>query len=238
MNTIAGVFAIARADFFERTRRYQYLVTIAVTLYLGILFVPPKNANYIAFTVDGYRGIYNSAWVGAMLAVLATMALSLFGFYLIKSAVEVDRQTRVGEIVASTSVGKFEYALGKWLSNAAVLSSVAGVLVLDGILMQLVRGEDRAIHLLALIAPFVVVVLPVIALVSALAILFEMIPFLRGGFGNVVYFFGWLFALAALDPGKSHAPPGWRDPLGLFVVGEPDHATAWPRSRQTLRRAA
>ena len=34
-----------------------------------------------------------------------------------------------------------------------------------------------------------------LAIAAALAVLFECTPFLRGGFGNVAFFFLWLFAL-------------------------------------------
>jgi hypothetical protein len=42
---------------------------------------------------------------------------------------------------------------------------------------------------LPLIAPFVYLLIPTIALISAAAVLFECIPFLSGALGNIVYFF-------------------------------------------------
>ncbi len=220
MRGLFAICGIARADFFERTRRYQYLATVVVTLLLGVLFVPARNANYVAFTVDGYRGVYNSAWMGAMLAMLATVTISLFGFYLVKSAIDVDRQTRVGEIVAATSVSKFQYIAGKWLGNVAVLFSLSAFLCVDAVVMQLVRGEDRTIDLLAIVTPFVVVALPVIAIVAAVAVLFEAIPFLRGGIGNVVYFFAWVFGLSAGAQSVSRIPSPWNDAMGIYAVGK------------------
>lgn len=224
MNALRIVYSIALADFLERTRRYQYLATLVVTLIAGVFFVPPQNANYVAFNVDGFRGIYNSPWMGAMMAMLATTALSLFGFYLIKSAIAVDRETRVGEIVASTSVGKLQYVAGKWLGNAAVLLSLGIVLIVDAVIMQLVRGEDRSIHLLAIVTPFAMVYVPVVAIVAAFAVLFETIPFLRGGLGNVIYFFTWIFGLSIGAQSSKVLPAPWNDPLGIFMVGNQVHA--------------
>lgn len=224
MNQFATVYCIARADFLERTRRYQYLATLVVTLIAGVYFVPPQSANYVAFNVDGYRGIYNSPWMGAMMAMLATVTLSLFGFYLVKSAIAVDRETRVGEIVASTAAGKLQYVVGKWAGNAAVLLSLGVVLILDAVIMQLVRGEDRSIDLLAIATPFAMVIVPVIALVAALAVLFETVPFLRGGLGNVVYFFTWIFGLSSGAQSAKSIPAPWNDPLGIFMIGNQVHA--------------
>jgi hypothetical protein len=37
--------------------------------------------------------------------------------------------------------------------------------------------------------------MPLMALVAAIAVLFEAIPFLSGGFGNIVYFFLFIMML-------------------------------------------
>jgi len=213
-----AIYALTRADLLERTRRYQYLATIAVTLLIGTLLVPAKNAGYQTFLIDGYRGIYNSAWIGATFALLASLILSLFAFYNIKSAVERDRTTRVGEILAATSVTRFDYALGKALSNFLVLGSMAAVLFIVAIVMQFVRGESTAFDLGQIAAPFALVVLPTIAMVAVVALLFEMIPWLRGGLGNVLYFFAWIGYLIWSFKGDGGHVPWWRDVFGGNLV--------------------
>jgi hypothetical protein len=44
------------------------------------------------------------------------------GFFVIKNAVERDRRTGVGQILATTPISKLQYTLGKTLSNFAVLA--------------------------------------------------------------------------------------------------------------------
>ena len=51
----------------------------------------------------------------------------------------------------------------------------------------------------ALLAPFLVIVLPLMFLVSALAVMFETIPSLSGGVGNMLYVVLWLFGLPILS---------------------------------------
>lgn len=221
MSRLWAIYSLARADLLERMRRYQYVATIAVTLLIGTLLVPAKNAGYETFLIDGYRGIYNSAWIGATFAILASMLLSLFAFYNVKSAVERDRTTRVGEIIAATSVARFDYALGKALSNFLVLGSMAAILFVVAIAMQFVRGESAALDLGQIAAPFALVVLPTIAMVAAIALLFEMIPWLRSGFGNVVYFALWMWYLAWSFQAEARHVPWWRDLLGgNLVIGQ------------------
>lgn len=206
MTTLHVVYHLARADFRERIRCYSFLVMLAVTLWLGYLLVPPVDAGYVAGIlphdqrrdVDWYlRGVYNSAWIGSMVALLASVLLSLPGFYLVKNAVERDRRTGVGEILATTPLSKPFYAVGKWLSNLAFLGTLVGVLAGSALAMQLIRGEVMRVDLWALLSPFLLIALPTMAVVAALAVLFETIPWLRGGAGNVVFFFLWMAALMA-----------------------------------------
>ena len=217
MSRVWPIAALVRADVLERTRRYQYLATIVATMLLGTLLLPGRNANYETFLIDGYRGVYNSAWVGASYALLSTLLLSLFGFYLVKSAVERDRATRVGEIIATTSIDRLSYTLGKVLSNFLILASVTAILFVTAIAMQLVRGENTSVNLAQIAAPFALVVLPTVAIVGAIAVFFEIVPWLRAGLGNVVYFFLWSFYAAWSFQAKLHA--GWlRDMFGANLI--------------------
>ena len=206
------VMAIARADFLERIRRYSFLFTLGFALYLGYLATSGK----LMLQVGHMRGIFNSAWVGGLLALVATAFISLAGFYFVKNTIQRDRDTRVGQILAATPVSKFIYVLGKMVSNLAVLGLMVVILAVSGIAMQLVRGEDRHIELWKLFAPFLLLALPAMAVVSAIAVLFETIPFLRGGFGNIVYFFVWTTGLSLPIAAGTHA----LDLAGMFVVAD------------------
>jgi hypothetical protein len=209
---MSAVVAIARADFLERVRRYSFLFTLGFALYLGYL----ATAGNLVLQVGNMRGIFNSAWIGALLALVATDFFSLAGFYFVKNTIERDRQTRVGQILAATPISKFTYALGKMLSNLAVLSLMLAVLAAAGIAMQLISGEDRHIELWKLWAPFVLLAFPAMTVTAAVAVFFETVPFLRGGFGNVAYFFLWTAGLSIpLATGK-HA----FDLMGLSMVAD------------------
>lgn len=182
-------YHIARADFLERVRRYSFLITLAAAAYAAWGFIPPNDATWTTLSIKGTRGIYNSAWIGAQVAILTSVFLTMIGFYLIKNSIDRDYHTRVGQIIAATPLSKVKYTIGKMLSNAAVLWAIVGVMVIVAGVMQFVRAEDRSVEILALIAPFLVTMIPVGLLIGAIAVLFECIPALRGGLGNVVYFF-------------------------------------------------
>jgi hypothetical protein len=204
------LYHLARADFLERTRRYSFLVMLGLIVYLGYAV----NAGQIVLRLNTYRGVFNSAWVGSMMTMVVNFFLGWFGFYLIKNATERDDQTGVGQIMATTPLTRPLYTLGKWLSNFAVLGVMVVILVLAAIVMQFIQREDPQLNLWALVAPFLFVALPMMALVSAVAVLFETISWLRGGFGNVVYFFVFMFGTAFLGIVVAEKFPMF-DPFGL-----------------------
>ena len=210
MSAFRTVYAIARADFLERVRRYSYLVTLLFAVYLGYAVGTGK----ISLRLGEYRGLYTSAWIGAMVSLVATTFLSLVGFYIVKNAVDRDRQTRVGEILAGTPLTKVSYLLGKFLSNFAVLVSMVAVLAVAAVAMQFLAAEDRAFHIGALLLPLVFLTVPAMAMTAAMALLFEAFRFLRGGVGNVLWFFLWTFGIAL--PALTKLPQ--IDPSGLWTV--------------------
>jgi hypothetical protein len=197
MTSLRGLFHFILADVLERTRRYSFLIVVAINVYVATKFLPNSDAHYTILRFGGthlgggYRGIFNSAWVGTVVAWVTPMLLSLFGFYLIKDTIGRDHQTRVGAILASSPISKLQYLFGKWLSNLTVLSALVGVMIITATGVQFLRGEVLKIDLWPLISPFLFIVLPAMSLVAALAILFETLPGLRSSFGNVVYFFLW-----------------------------------------------
>jgi hypothetical protein len=214
------LYHLARADFLERTRRYSFLITIGLTIYLVYLYLPPIDASYLTLGLGHYRGVYNSAWVGSIVAVLCSTILSLPGFYLVKNAIERDQNTGVGQIIATTPVSRWGYVLGKTISNFVFLTVMVGVVMLAAMGMQLVRGESFHIELWAFVAPLVFTTLPVMALVASVAVLFETISWLRGGVGNVAYFLLLIAALIASFEGGSETG-GHRatnEPFGATII--------------------
>ncbi len=203
------LYHMARADFLERVRRYSFLLTLAGALYLAYGVATEKVRIIVG---NGYRGVYNSAWIGMLMTVSCATFLSLVGFYIVKNSLQRDTDTRVGRILAATPMRKAIYTLAKALSNFAVLACMVLVLMLAALAMQFMLPEARPISLWQLWAPFLFVALPAMFVTASLAILFETLPILRGGVGNVLYFFLWTAGLAL------GAEAGVDDPNGLQLL--------------------
>jgi hypothetical protein len=213
MNAPRVLWHLMRADFLERLRRYSFLVTLAATVWLGYFVGTGK----LGLWIGNARGVFNSAWIGTTMAMVINTFLSLAGFYVVKGSVDRDRQTGVGQILATTPITKPLYTLGKTASNFAVLAIMVAVLAVAAVVIQLTVAEDSHLRLGALLLPFVFLSLPVVALVFAVAVLFETIPFLRRGFGNVVWFFAWTGVMAVGIPSED-ARGNSQDAFGLGPV--------------------
>ena len=83
MNQLHIIYHIARADFYERVRRYSFLVMLMLAIFLGYQVA----IGNMSLQLGQYRGEFNSAWVGALMSLIATFFIGWFGFYLVKGAV-------------------------------------------------------------------------------------------------------------------------------------------------------
>jgi len=214
MKSIRVIYHLARADFFERVRRYSFLVMLGLVVFLGY----QTAIGNMALELGQYRGEFNSAWVGAMMSLIATFFIGWFGFYLIKGSVARDRETGAGQIMATTPLTRPLYLIGKWLSNFAVLMSMVTVLALGAIVIQFLQGENTQINLFTFLSPFVFIVMPLMALVAAAAVLFEAVSFLQGGFGNIVYFFAFITFLPLFMENPTLKQYPAFEPTGLGIL--------------------
>ncbi|MEV7930874.1 hypothetical protein [Kitasatospora sp. NPDC088264] len=195
---------LAVGDFRDRVRRPAYAVTLLAAVGLGYLAVPKVDSTWVIMDVGGSRGVYNSAYVGAVTALAGALWLTFGGFYVVRSGIARDETTRVGQVLAATPLRTRSYLLAKFLSNLLVLASMVGVLAVTALVMQMARGENRSVDPVALLEPFLLLSLPLMALTAAAAILFETVPLLRAGFGNVIWF---VLALMISIGGQSGSAP-------------------------------
>jgi hypothetical protein len=219
-----SVVRIAYSDLAQRTRSFATLLVIAAVLELGYLFVPDAAANYSVVDFNGWRGMLGSTWIGAVTAIL-TATLPFFGFIVVRGALVRDARFGVAEIVAASPLPRPLFALGKWLSDFAFLAGLSALLVLAGVAMQFIRGEDRTLLPLGYLLPFLIVTLPACAVTAALAIVCDAWRPLRGIGGVLLMFAFWIGDLiwSMNVGGEPHATPqdafGSATLLGGLIAG-------------------
>ena len=232
MNAARAVIAVLVADLRQRLRspRFWLLVTGLVALMWWCF--PAADAGYLTVSVgDGMRGRYSSAWIGMVAALMYSTILSLAGFYLVRGTVVRDFETRMWQLLVATTMSRGAYLFAKWLSHVVVLLLVMAGGLAVGLLAQGLRAEDVHIDLIELVKPALVLTLPSLALTSALAVWFDLVPWLRRSAGNVLFFVLWTamlgFGTSQADQRPGAAMPFPGDPHGLLLA-EHDLSRGWP----------
>jgi hypothetical protein len=195
---LSTILAVGVADFRERSRRYSFWIFLVVIAYATYLFIPGAGAPYTTVRLGAYRGIYNSAWISCQVTLMSMVMVSIVGFYFIKGSLQRETRLKTQELVASSPIKNISYLTGKALSNCLVLFSMIVALAIVSGILQIARGEDRNLHLLALLAPYCLVMAPLMIALSALAVFFDSIKWLRGGIGNVTFFILWVLLVATI----------------------------------------
>lgn len=194
--TGASIFHIAKADLLQRIRSYYFLIAAGACVFIIYSFVPPLDAGYTMVSLGNYRGFYNSAWIGSMVAMCVPF-FSLIGFYLVSNSVKRDVDTGVGQIIATTRISKIQYLTGKLFSNFAVLLLMLAIFVVMTVVMFLFRGETSHLELGKLLLPLLILTLPAMFIIAALGLFFDSLPGVSRGFVNIAWFFFWIFLVSS-----------------------------------------
>ena len=194
MNRVA---AIVLADVRIRFRRLSTLIVFVLLSSCAYLWVPDPSTGRTLLEISGKRALYNSAAIGMGTAAMAAIFVGLIGYYVISNALRRDVASRCGFVLASTGMRSSEYLLGKFLGNVAFLATFLGGFMVTSMGMLVVRGE-APLEPLVFAQQYLYIVAPSIFFVSAIAILFESVPFLSGRFGDVAYFFFWCLSLSVV----------------------------------------
>ena len=198
------VAALFMADLRQRTRSLRFwVVALAITI-AGWWCLPAIDAGYMIVAVgDHHRGYYSSAWIGMVLAMLSLL-WGLVGFYLVRGTVQRDFDTRVWQLLGTTSMRRSAYLVAKWASHVAVMGGLVAATLVVGLVAQQVRAEDTHVDLWELVKPSLFIALPTLSASAALAIWFDVIPVLRRTAGNVAFFFVWVVLLTTGPVGIQH----------------------------------
>ncbi|GAB3097080.1 ABC transporter permease [Lysobacter terrae] len=241
-NTLRATAAILRADLLQRARTPRFWI---VMFALGAFMwwcLPPAQADYLTVSIgDNLRGRYSSGWVGMSMALIYSPLLSLAGFYLVRGTVTRDLETRTWQLLVATTMSRRAYLVAKWLSHLTVFVGMLLVGLIVALALQLMRGEDMHVDLVELVKPIIVVTLPALAVTAALAVWFDLVPWLRRSAGNVLFFVLFIFlvsmGVSQADRSANAKPPFPGDFQGLVAV-ENDIAHHWPAARAALEAQA
>lgn len=213
--------AFIATDVLVRFRRLSTFVLLAVMIGVAWAWIPDPASGRALIVINDQRALYTAGTIGMATASVATLFVGLFGFYAVSNAVNRDLRTRVGQMLASTPLASGTYLFGRFLGNLAYLGTLLGVFAIGSFLMMFARGEG-SFDPLRFISQYVLICGPALVAVSALAIFFEVTPFLRSRAGDVCFFILWVALLGVSASAQVRGSEvRWFDLSGLgWMMGE------------------
>lgn len=209
------------AEVRTRLRSAGTLVALATILLGAYLWIPTPGGKATSVSwqlADGriQTSVHSAAYIGAAMSFLGGFLAIVVGFYLVAGSIRRDRERRIGAILAATPLPSGAYLLGKFFAHVAYLSLIVLLIVPIG-LYQFIRFGVGPFDVVAFFGPLVLLALPGIAFVAAMAVLFDVAPGLSGRMGWLAWFLLLSVVIAALPIAQAKNPAtGVNDRLPVF----------------------
>jgi hypothetical protein len=191
-------------DYLQRTRSYAFLITLCFSLAFAYTLIPAPDANYSTVQIGGYTGNYTSNWIAYVSAIMTSTFLSLIGLYLVNGSIKTDVDTKVGQIIAVTSISNFNYLLSKVFSNFLVLFSIAFLIFCMSIGLFFKYNQGYSFDLMVFIKAYGLLVLPALFFISMIAVLIEVFIGKYTALQNVVIFMIFMLLLGTSKLNKGN----------------------------------
>ena len=225
-----------------RMRSAATLIAILAFVVGAFFWIPDPHGTATSLSWELPDGrvqapLYTAEYVGFAISILSGIFLAMGGFYLVAGSVRRDRERNVGAILAATPLSKTAYLGGKFAAHFVYLLVLAALGLFAG-LAAFLRFGVGPFSLADFTLPYFASIVPAVAVVASLAVLFDVTPLLRGRGGLVIWFFFFIFVLIKLPLDLSGADidalGGNEDPKTLPIYDPSGLATHQWHVRQSL----
>ena len=182
------IITLVQYDYLQRVRSYQFLIILCASLAFAYTLIPAPGSTYSTVGVGEYLGNYNSAWIGYVSAIMASIFVTLIGYYLVNNSIKIDQTTKVGQIVAATSITNFHYLMAKFLGNFLILLTVVALILLVSIVLFFMYSSGYPFVISQFLSAYLLIPIPTIFFISALALVLEVIFGNKALLQNAVFF--------------------------------------------------
>lgn len=190
------IITLVKYDYLQRARSYQFLIILCASLAFAYTLIPAPGATYSTVQIGEYLGNYNSAWIGYVTAIMASIFVTLMGYYLINNSIKIDQTTKVGLIVAATSITNFHYLIAKFLGNFLILLSVVMLIFIVSIVLFFMYGSGYPFEITQFVSAYLLIPIPTVFFISALAVVLEVFFGNKSVLQNGVFFVLFMIMLA------------------------------------------
>ncbi len=211
MNAICSVMLMT---YRQKTRDGIFVFIIFATI-IGTYLCNPALSPMQVLVVQGDIFIQgnNPTWIPIVSALGVSLFLPLIGFFYFKTDLLIDHNIGIAQLIGTTPTSKFQYLLGKYLSNILILVQIIGVVVIATFLLLNISYPNTKLEFYTFISPFIAN-LSMIFLLASLPILFDCIPFLRGMTGSLIFVCYYLYIIIVMQNISSNI---YENPINLMI---------------------
>ena len=215
------MWIVIRYELKMQLRKIGYWAAFLLIILACIYSIPTRGSGYAVVAVGLKGAVYDSRFVGAVVAVVSAFLLGLVGFYLVGDMLRKDERWRVAPVLMSTPINNTQYILGKYFGNLLSLMLIIIAAIVTAIIMQVVRDE-APFQAISLLMPFLIFTTIAIIFVSSLALILGALGWTGVG-TNILYGLYWFF-MGNMIPGGSvgriwgKTPTDWLDYIGGSLI--------------------
>jgi len=206
---------VAATDWRNRTRERSFLLTLGLVIFATVYFLPPGNATYSTLTVNGMRGLYTSAYVGAVAGALVACLIGVIGFFT-GGTIALDTRTKMAELMGTYPLPRAVYMGGRTLGHMAFLLMLTGVSLASAIGLQWLRAESP-VEWLTLGEYYLAFPAALSLAAAGLTALADVVGLAKGVWGSVLFFVLYL-TFIGLGTGLAPVGLGYLDPTGIGLI--------------------
>jgi hypothetical protein len=154
--------------------------------------IPREDGSGVVIAIGEQLPVMTSAFLGVSLGIIVTTLLMPVGWMYLRSNTNRRQPWQVEEVTAGSRIA---IALGRFAADGAVLWAMLAALTVAGWILGWVIQPAGGLNLYQITLGLWLVAAPALLGLAALRILFDALPFTRGGFGDFLYFVTWMGSL-------------------------------------------
>lgn len=181
------IYGIAKADFFERIRRFSFIAMIIIMVIAVFFIVPNPKATISSITInpDDFAQMSDVSWIFLSASICAGLFFPIVGVIYIKNSISTDRKYGLIGLIQTSAVKKSEFVFGKILSNFFLLLALLFVLLFGTLLMAFIKFPDSSVPIKMLSVIFVGM-LPNLVFCATIAVILEILPIFKSNTGSSI----------------------------------------------------
>lgn len=174
-------------DYRQRSRQFSFRLLAVFALFSAVLLAPRQTGSFRVLVLDPhyFAQANNPTWAPVGVVAVLTFFFPFIGLVLARQGMSQDRESGILSAFLTGPFKKIRYVAGEFLTNCLLLLTILVFVMMGTLAMMVIQYPGQGLHISQFIATFAILI-PGVGLISALAVISETIPGLRGRFGTSI----------------------------------------------------